>query len=74
MIWEEARKNHEDAQGRIKQWFDCKARWREFQVVDEVLVLLPVQGQLVAAMFQGPYVVEKRLGETDYHLKSADQL
>ncbi|KAK3878761.1 hypothetical protein Pcinc_016573 [Petrolisthes cinctipes] len=70
---EEAKKNLEEAQGKMKQWYDRKARWREFQVGDEVLVLLPLQGQPLAAKFQGPYVVEKRLGETDYLVKTPDR-
>ncbi|KAK3878764.1 hypothetical protein Pcinc_016575 [Petrolisthes cinctipes] len=70
---EEAKKNLEEAQGKMKQWYDRKARWREFQVGDEVLVLLPLQGQPLAANFQGPYVVEKRLGETDYLVKTPDR-
>ncbi|KAK3894629.1 hypothetical protein Pcinc_001607 [Petrolisthes cinctipes] len=70
---EEAKKNLEEAQGKMKQWYDRKARWREFQVGDEVLVLLPLQGQPLAAKFQGPYMVEKRLGETDYLVKTPDR-
>lgn len=41
---EEAKKNLEEAQGRMKQWLDRKAKWREFQVGDEVL-LLPSGGK-----------------------------
>lgn len=68
-----AHDNLKAAQGKMKCWYDKKARLREFQVGDEVLVLLPLQGQPLAAKFSGPYTVEKRIGPTDYLIKTPDR-
>ena len=42
---EMARDNLKAAQTRMKAWYDRKARKRSFKVGDEVLILLPLQGQ-----------------------------
>lgn len=68
-----ARENLTMAQTKMKQWYDRKTQWREFQVGEEVLVLLPMQGQPLAAKYSGPYVVERRVGETDYLVKTPDR-
>jgi hypothetical protein len=38
-----------------------------------VLVLLPVQGSALTAKFSGPYVVERKLSETDYIIRTPDR-
>ncbi|KAK4312189.1 hypothetical protein Pmani_016345 [Petrolisthes manimaculis] len=50
-----------------------KQRYDEFQVGEEVLVLLPFQGKPLTARYSGPYVVEKRVGEVDYIVKTPDR-
>ena len=71
--WEIARQNLESAQGRMKKWYDRNTRERRFEVGDEVLVLLPVQGQPLSAKFCGPYVIERKIGVTDYLVRTPDR-
>ena len=68
-----AHTNLTQAQGHMKEWYDRKARERTFQENDEVLVLLPFQGQPLSAKFSGPYRVCKRVGETDYLVETPDR-
>lgn len=56
----------------MKLRFDKKAVQRSLQVGDQVLVLLPVPGALLQAQFSGPYVVSKKLSETDYVVDTPD--
>ena len=46
---------------------------RTFQVGDEVLVLLPLPGLALHARFSGPYVIESKLSDTDYVVKTPDR-
>ncbi len=57
----------------MKSQYDRRAIARTFQPGDEVLVLLPVPGSSLSARFFGPYVVKKRVSETDYMLYTPDQ-
>ena len=52
-----ARESLEQAQGKMKRWYDLKAVDRHFQVGDRDLMLLPVPGSALQARFSGPYVV-----------------
>ncbi|XP_076043861.1 uncharacterized protein LOC143026954 [Oratosquilla oratoria] len=64
--WKIAAEHLDESQSRAKHWFDKKARYREFQPGDLVLVLLPFKGNVFQAKFQGPYRVIKRVGEVNY--------
>ena len=54
------------AQAKMKGNNDQKAKYRAFAPGDEVLVLLPLQGQPLAARYSGLNVVERRVGVLDY--------
>ena len=68
-----ARQNLEVAQGKMKKRFDEAAVLRDLKPGVEVLVLLPVLGSSFSARFSGPYVIEKKLSETDYVVKTPDR-
>ncbi|KAJ8035392.1 hypothetical protein HOLleu_22614 [Holothuria leucospilota] len=40
---------------------------------DKVLVFLPVSGQPLQARFQGPYVIERKVSDTDYVILTPDK-
>ena len=61
------------AQRRMKGYYDKKTQYRSFAPGDEVLVLLPLQGQPLAARYSGPYVVERRVGDLDYVVATPDR-
>lgn len=46
---------------------------RSFMPGDEVLVLLPVSGSSLSARFFGPYVIKKKISETDYMIHTPDR-
>ena len=70
MANELAQKNLKSAQGRMKQWYDKKARFRIFRPGDQVLVLLPIHGQPLQARYCGPYSIEQKVNEVDYLVKT----
>ena len=55
--WGITRENLKQAQTRMKTWHDKKAKNRQFQVGDKVLVLLPIPYQPLQAQYSGPYVI-----------------
>lgn len=54
------------SQDSMKKRFDKKAVVRHFKPGDEVLMLLPTFGSALSARFSGPYVVEKKVSDTNY--------
>ena len=60
-------------QGQMKERFDKKAVQREFAVGQKVLALLPIPSSAFQSKFCGPYVVERKLCETDYVVKTPDR-
>ena len=54
------------SQTRMKKRFDQRAIIRHFNPGDKVLMLLPTLGSALSARFTGPYVVEKKLSDTNY--------
>lgn len=71
--WSLARECLADAQKGMKSTYDKHSVARSFQPGDKVLVLLPVPGSSLSARFFGPYVVERRMSETDYMLRTPDR-
>lgn len=71
--WELARENLVNTQGKMKLWYDKKARVREFKPGDRVLVLLPLRGQPLEAKFQGPYIIEKKISDVNYVVSTPDR-
>ncbi|CAI5677731.1 unnamed protein product [Oreochromis niloticus] len=61
------------SQASMKKWYDRKAVKRHFQAGDKVLVLLPVPGSALSARFAGPYVVVRKVSETDYVLSTPER-
>lgn len=52
-------------QTKMKQCYDQKAVAHSFQPGDKVLLFLPVPGSALSTKFSGPYVVQKKLSETN---------
>ena len=61
-----------ETQKVMKINYDRKAQIRSFKVGDEVMVLLPMPGQL-RAQYVGPYKVSGKLGELNYILETPDR-
>ena len=70
---EHAKAHLESSQEQMKVWYDRRSRKRSFQPGDQVLLLSPLPRQPLQARFQGPYVVERRIGEVDYVLLTPDR-
>ena len=68
-----ARKNLKEAQTKMKKWYDKDAKSREFSPGDKVLVLFPIPGHPLQARYHGPYVIESKVGEVDYIVKTPDR-
>ena len=61
-----AKENLSTAQKKQKQWYDQRARCRQLDVGDHVLVLLPTSSSKLLAQWQGPYTVSRRMGTVNY--------
>ena len=70
---EVARDHLKGAQESMKARFDCKAQVRTLKPGDKVLALLPLAQNPLAARFQGPYTVEKRLNAVNYVINTPDR-
>jgi len=68
-----AQQNLKNSQGKMKTWYDKKARDRSFRVGERVLVLLPIPQHPLQARYCGPYVVTKKIGELDYVIATPDR-
>uniref|UniRef100_A0A3B3I2A9 Gypsy retrotransposon integrase-like protein 1 n=1 Tax=Oryzias latipes TaxID=8090 RepID=A0A3B3I2A9_ORYLA len=68
-----ARDTLASSQEKMKGHFDRKTVVRSFQPGDQVLLLLPILGSALSTRFSGPYIVEKKLSETNYVLKTPDR-
>ena len=58
---------------KAKRWYDKKAREINYEVGDEVLVLLPMLSKPLQAKYHGPYVIVEKLGPVDYVVKTPDR-
>lgn len=68
-----AREALNSTQTRMKQHYDRKAVVPLIQPGDKVLVLLPIPGSALSNKFSGPYVVEKKLSDTNYVIQTPDR-
>ena len=66
-------KNVSKAQECQKQWYDKKARQRQFLAGDYVLILLPTSTSKFIAQCQGPYQVVKPVGKVNYLIDMGTQ-
>ncbi|XP_064090682.1 uncharacterized protein LOC135204397 [Macrobrachium nipponense] len=71
--WDIARDNLMEAQQKMKKYYDLGAKKVDYKPGDEVLVFLPVAGQPLHAKFSGPYIIEKKVGNTDYVVLTPDR-
>ena len=65
--------NLKQAQKQQKHWYDRTASEQEFQMGDQVLVLLPTETSKLLAKWQGPYQVLRRVGKVDYLVDMHDR-
>ena len=68
-----ARENLKQAQSKMKKWYDKDAKNRTFSPGDKVLVFFPIPGHPLQARYHGPYVIESKVGEVDYIVKTPDR-
>lgn len=52
--------------------FDKKAKQRVFSPGDQALVLLPLPGSDLQALYSGPYAIEWQVGQCDYMVRMPD--
>ena len=57
-----------------KKHFDVKARNREFQVGDKVLLLLPTDGNKLLMQWKGPFDVIERVNGNNYRIQLAERV
>ena len=62
-----------NTQRHIKKRYDRQTIVREFREGDEVLMLIPGKVQPFDGRFQGPYVIEKRVDNLNYLVKTPDR-
>ena len=60
-------------QAKMKENYDKKAKEREFRKGDRVLVFLPEGGGKLESKWQGPYTVERKVGEVNYEITMPDR-
>ncbi len=70
---EVARAHLATTQSKLKHRYDKRSVKRDFQVGESVLALLPVPSSVFSAKFSGPYVVERKISETDYIIQTPDR-
>lgn len=61
-----ARDREEKTKAKVKTWYDQKARERNFEVGDQVLVLLPEDHCKTTAEWHGPYTVIRKASNVSY--------
>ena len=61
------------AQDKQKRWYDANARQRQFEIGDQVLILLPTSTRKLLAEWQGPYQIVKKVGEVNYQVDMHDK-
>ncbi|XP_068246830.1 uncharacterized protein [Palaemon carinicauda] len=71
--WEFARNNLVTSQSRMKLQYDLGTKSRSFEVVDEVLDLLPLPGNMLKAQFSGPWKILKKLNEVNYVIETPEE-
>ena len=68
-----AKESLASTQQRMKVRYDKKTKDRSFLQGDLVLALLPVPGSSLSASFSGPYLVEKKLSDTNYIIQTPNR-
>ncbi|XP_026198273.1 uncharacterized protein LOC113150097 isoform X2 [Anabas testudineus] len=68
-----AQAHMEEAQKCQKTWYEKSARQRSFEPGQKVPVMLPTSDSKLLAKWQGPFVVEKKLGPTTYKVSTPER-
>ncbi|XP_068243247.1 uncharacterized protein [Palaemon carinicauda] len=71
--WDFALKTLEVSQRKMKERYDMKTKLRNFQVGEEVLVLLPIPGNPFKAKFSGPWKILKKVNDLNYVVETPDR-
>ena len=69
-----ARGSHNNGVSRTKRYHDRKARRKSLKVGDQVLVLLPTDGNKVLMQWKGPYCIEAVVGTGGYKISMDGRL
>lgn len=64
-----ARDNLGRVQGRQKEYYDKRAKEREFQIGDQVLMMLPDNDRKLLFWWQGPFKIMRRIGLFNYEVE-----
>ena len=72
-VIEIANKNAKEHQNKSKNWYDRKARSRQFKTDEQVLMFLPISGKPLEAKFQRPFTVLQQIGPVDCHTRSSSR-
>lgn len=64
--------NLASSQAVMKECYDRKSVVRSFEPGESVLALLPIPGSSLQSRFTGPYIIERKVCETNYVLKTPD--
>ncbi len=72
-FWDVAKADLAGVQSKMKTRYDKKIVVRSFEPGDSVLVVLPVPGSVMQAKFSGPYVIDKKLSDTNYVIYTPDR-
>ena len=67
-----AKKHLGESKERMKAWYGRRARDRQFQVGDKVLVMTPLEGNALRARYCGPYTVVEKRGDVTYVINTPD--
>lgn len=68
-----ARESLSSAQVKMKKYYDQKATAHSFQPGDKVLILSPISGSALSSKFSGPYLVEKKVSDTNFIIQTPDR-
>lgn len=71
-VQELARKNLSQAQRKMKEKFNKRARRREFEKGEEVLLLSPNKGSPFNGKYQGPYTIAQKIDERNYQINTPE--
>ena len=69
-----ARENLEKASSRYRAYYNKKAKDRDMEVGEKVLVLLPTSSNKLLMQWKGPFVIKEKLGRVDYRIEMDGKL
>lgn len=68
-----AHQNLDQSQTKMKEYYDLNTVSREFQIGDQVLVLLPIPGDPLKMTFSGPYGIKDKVDDINYVIATPDR-